>query len=166
MGSNLVTLVVTPDGWVVALGRGEVEGAIDLSAIRFCIGRGISLVDMVTLHTCDVAGTRMVILQGHLQACFFSSHNEPLAVLPDSCRPAKDISFVVAGTSAEGFHLVIIRPSHSYGRGGDVLWCDSRWNHDEINLTGIMYEVAPDAVQLSTLSTKWDPESQRIIVRD
>lgn len=165
--SQLVTLVVTPDGWIMGVASKEVEGAIDLSAIRFCIGKGISLIDGVSLHTCDIAGTRMVTLQGSLTERFFAMHrHKPLALLPESCRPPCELPFIVAGSSPGGFHLLIAYPSHGFGCGGDLLWRDSIWNHDKVSLTGIMYEVSHDAVQHSTLDTKWAGESQKIFVED
>lgn len=165
--SNLVTLIVLPDGWVLGSSSRNVEGAIDLSAIRFSIGRGISLIDDVTLHTCDLKGTRMVTLQGSLSGRFHAVHSQkPLALIPESCRPPCELPFVVAGDSPGGFHLVIASPSHGFGTGGDLIWRDSIWNHDAINLTGIMYEVATDALDFSTLNAKWTAESQKIFVED
>jgi len=165
--SQLVTLVVTPDGWIMGVAGKEVEGAIDLSAIRFCIGRGISLIDEVSLHHCDIGGTRMVTLQGTLTQRYFAVHShKPLALLPESCRPPRELPFITAGSSPGGFHLLIAFPSHGFGCGGDLLWRDSIWNHDKISLTGIMYEVAEDAMLHSTLDTKWGAESQKIFVED
>jgi hypothetical protein len=164
---HLVTLIVTPDGWICGVSSKEAEGAIDLSAIRFCVGGGISLVDEVSLHTVDIAGTRMVALQGALNERFFSvDSHKPLALLPESCRPPKELPFIVAGSSPGGFHLLMARQERGYGVGGDIFWRDSIWNHDQINLSGMMFEVAPDAVQFSTLSSSWTSEGLKIFVKD
>jgi len=165
--SHLVTLVITTDGWISGVSSRETEGAIDLSAIRFSIGGGISLVDEVSLHTCDVAGTRLVTLQGVLTERFFAVHSsKPLALLPESCRPPRELPFVVAGTSPGGFHLLMTRPSKGMGVGGDLMWRDSIWNHDQINLTGMMFEVAAEVVSISTLGTKWTGETLKVFVKD
>eukprot|EP00427_Karlodinium_veneficum_P033730 CAMPEP_0169197408 /NCGR_PEP_ID=MMETSP1016-20121227/8256_1 /TAXON_ID=342587 /ORGANISM="Karlodinium micrum, Strain CCMP2283" /LENGTH=281 /DNA_ID=CAMNT_0009274061 /DNA_START=525 /DNA_END=1370 /DNA_ORIENTATION=+ len=165
--SNLVTLIVMPDGWILGSSGREVEGSIDLSAIRFSVGRGISLIDDVTLHTCDLQGTRMVSLQGTLSERFYAVHNvRPLALLPESCRPPSTAAFIVAGSSPGGYHLIILAPRYGFGTGGDLVWRDSIWNHDHINMTGIMFEVATDALEHSALSSKWSGESQKIFVED
>jgi len=165
--SHLVTLLVTPDGWISGISAREVAGTIDLSAIRFCVSGGISLVDEVSLHTIDIGGTRMVCLQGTLTERFYVVHNQrPLVLFPESCRPPRELPFIVAGTSPGGFHLLMARPTHGCGVGGDLMWRDSIWNHDRINLTGLMFEVAEDALQVSTLSSSWTGESLRIFVND
>eukprot|EP00927_Polykrikos_kofoidii_P065458 TRINITY_DN61204_c0_g1_i1.p1 TRINITY_DN61204_c0_g1~~TRINITY_DN61204_c0_g1_i1.p1 ORF type:complete len:450 (+),score=62.45 TRINITY_DN61204_c0_g1_i1:39-1388(+) len=165
--SHLVTLVVTPDGWVNLLATRESEGAIDISAIRFCTQGGISLIDEVTLHTVDVGGTRMVSLQGTLTERFFTVHSfKPLGLLPESCRPPRDLSFVVSGNSAGGFHLLEAKPKFDRGCGGELMWRDSIWNHDQINLTGVMFEVSADVLHVSTLSSQWTGESLQVFVRD
>lgn len=166
-GSHLVTLVVTPDGWITGVSNREVEGFVDLSAVRFCVSRGISLMDQVSLHTVDVGGSRMVTLQGTLEEKFFlADGGKPLALLPESCRPPQEMHFVVAGTSAGGFHLLSVEPSHGFGVGGDLLWQDSTWNHDQMHLTGIMYEVAQDAMRCATLDSTWTGESLQVFVKD
>lgn len=165
--SHLVTLVVTAEGWISLVCARETEGAIDLSAVRFCTDGGISLIDQVSLHTVDVGCTRMVTLQGTLTERFHTVHSfKPLALLPESCRPPRDLPFVVSGTSAGGFHLLVARPSYDMGVGGDLMWRDSIWNHDQIHLTGMMYEISPDAVHVSTLSSKWTGESLQVFVCD
>jgi len=78
--SRLVTLTALPSGWIVAeAGPGDrdeavVGSSIDLSAIRFSVGKGLSLIDEVYLHICDVAGTRLVCLQGTLGDRSFDMH--------------------------------------------------------------------------------------------
>jgi len=146
--SSLVTLVVTPEGDILGVGGTEPEGTIDLSAIRFCTGKGISLVDGVSLHTLDVQGTRLVTLQGQLSNRWWNRDNRhPLALLPESCRPPSNLHFIVTGTSAGGFHLLQVRPSFGFGCGGDLMWIDGVWNRDRLHLTGVFFEVAPDAVK-------------------
>lgn len=165
--SNLVTLVVMPDGWILGSSSRNISGAIDLSAVRFCIGKGICLIDEVSLHTCELDGTRMVTLQGTLSERFYAVHSQkPLALLPESCRAPSEMAFIVAGNASGGFHLISLHPTHGFGTGGDLHWRDSIWNHDKINLTGIMFEVAADALEHSTLNTKWGTDSQKIFVED
>lgn len=164
--SSLVTLVVLPDGWICGVSTREIEGAVDLSAIRFCLGGGISLIDEVSLHTVDVSGSRIVCLQGMLTTRYFSVHShKPLAILPESCRPPQELPFVVAGTRS-GFNLLMVRALRGGGVGGDIMWRDSYWNHDNISLTGLMYEVHPEVLSISTLNSTWTGESLKIFVRD
>jgi hypothetical protein len=123
------------------------------------MSRGLSLVDSVTLHTVEVNGTRMVTLQGSLTERFFSMHSaRPLGVLPESCQPPREIPFIVAGAAPGGFHLVKIKPSRGMGVGGELAWGDSRWNHDQIHFTGIMYSVSDHALTCSTLDNTWSGE--------
>merc|ERR1719222_787999 len=58
------------------------------------------------------------------------------------------------------------RPMRGCGVGGDLIWRDSIWNHDQIHLTGMMFEVASDAIQFSALSASWTGESLKIFVKD
>jgi len=166
--SHLVTIVVTPDGMISGMSVQEKEAAIDLSAIRFAIDGGISLVDQVSLHTVDVAGSRLVTLQGTLAAgSYFMTHKaKAIALLPESCRPPQDYPFVTSGSCHGGFHLLTLRPLKSNGVGGDLWWKDSVWNHDQIHLTGVMYEVAEGAMSASTLDSNWKPESLKVFVQD
>jgi len=148
---ELVALVVRPDGWVQGFGRGQAAGVLDLSAVRFSIDRGIALVDEVRMHTCDFAGIRMVMLQGHLATRSFKVHTDTrLGLLPKACRPHSDQAFVVAGVRAGNFHLVIAQSSEAFGVGGELIWADSLWRYaDEINLSGIIYVASAEAMRLS-----------------
>merc|ERR1719324_1574675 len=163
--SQLVTLIVTPEGYILGVGGREPEGTIDLSAIRFCTGKGISLVDDVSLHTCDIQGTRLVTLQGRLANRWWTrDHRHPLALLPESCRPPCEQYFIVTGTSSGGFHLLQVRPSFSFGCGGDLMWKDGVWNRDKVNLTGVMFEVAPDAVKHTVFAA--GREGAAVLIKD
>mmetsp|Transcript_20470 Transcript_20470/g.52010 ORF Transcript_20470/g.52010 Transcript_20470/m.52010 type:complete len:463 (-) Transcript_20470:23-1411(-) len=165
--TNLVTLVVTPEGWITGVSPKETQGSIDLSAVRFAVGSGISIVDNVTLHTVDLAGSRMVTLQGALNQRFFvTDRKKPLGILPESCRPPCDLTFVTTGSSAGGFHLLSLVPKSLGGVGGDLKWLDSVWGSDAIHLTGIMYEVSPDALSASTWDSAWTEESLKVFVQD
>lgn len=165
--AHLVTLTVDTDGWICGFASREPEGALDLSAIRFCVGGGISLVDEVSLHTVDIAGTRLVNLQGCMSDRFFAVHShKALALLPESCRPPGDRPFVVAGASFGGYHLLVAKAAYGLGCGGDLTWRDSVWNRDKIHFTGIMYEISPDALQFSTLNAQWSGEQMSIFVQD
>jgi len=165
--SNLVTLMAMPDGWILCSASQKIQGIIDLSAVRFCVGSGICLVGGVSVHTCELEGTRMITLQGSLSDRFFATHSQnPLALLPESCRPAGDLNYVTSGNSVGSFHLIVINPSRGFGTGGDVYWRDSLWNHDEIHFTGIMFEVAADALTHSTETSKWGGESQKLYIEE
>jgi len=175
LSQRLLALTVHPSGWITAeagpKGREEVEvgSSIDLSAIRFCTGRGIPLVDDVRLHVCNVAGTRVVCLQGDLnERCFDVHGRKPLALLPESCRPAEETHFIVSGQCG-GFHLLTARPFSSFtaGSGGDICWKDGKWNRDVLSLNGIIFEVSIDSLRHpNPLESRETGESQVIAVLD
>lgn len=163
--SQLVTLIVTPEGYILGVGGREPEGTIDLSAIRFCTGKGISLIDDVSLHTCDIQGSRLVTLQGRLSNRWWTrDHRHPLALLPESCRLRSEQYFIVSGTSSGGFHLLHVRPGFSFGSGGDIMWKDGVWNRDKINLTGVMFEVSADAITHPVFAA--GREGAAVLIRD
>jgi hypothetical protein len=145
-------------------------GAIDLSAIRFSVQGGMSLVDNVCLHEYDFAGTRMVLLQGSLFERNFKSddRSKPLAILPASCLPPRTLNFVVAGTRAGGFHLLAVQPTRSFGKGcgAELRWRDSIWIRDEIHLSGVMYQVDPRALEHSLEDVQWSRESAKIFLKE
>jgi len=163
IGSSLATIVVTPEGDVLKHGGGTPEASIDLSAIRFCTDKGISLVDEVSVHAIDVAGSRLVTLQGVLLERNWQGVGvkKQLAHLPESCRPAKDLHFIVPGMSREGFHLVHVTPGGSAGCSGEITWKDSIWLKDKINLTGVMFEVSKDVMDLQLHKTENEMEVAR-----
>lgn len=164
ISTSLATILVTPDGDIIKIGGGTPEASIDLSAIRFCTDKGISLVDEVSVHTVDIGGTRLVTLQGRMleQSWRLGGANKVLTSLPESCRPGKDMHFVVPGVSREGFHLVHVKPLSGTGHGGDITWKDSIWVRDRINLTGIMYEVASSAMHISVHKSDEEKEVSRL----
>jgi len=186
--SHLLTLVVTPEGWILGLAahasaptrcdagmpalgcsRDGATGAIDLSAIRFSIRGGISLIDSVTLQECNVAGTRLIILQGHLsERCFRTDRAKPLSLLPESCRPPRNLNFVVSGSRAGSFNLLAVQPAKSFdaGCGAELLWRDSVWIKDDIHLSGIIYEVEPRALGHSLIDMKWSTKSGKIFLKE
>jgi len=173
--SRLVTLTALPSGEIVTEvgpgGRDEVTvgSSIDLSAIRFSTGRGISLIDDVCLHICDVGGTRIAGLQGELSERCFELHGRKLvALLPESCRPPQKTHFVVSGTCG-GFHLMAVRPTTTYtaGGNGDLVWQDGKWNRDIISMNGIMFEVAAASLQFpNPLEERSITEGQAIAIMD
>jgi hypothetical protein len=160
ISSSLATIMVTPDGEITKIGGGSPEASIDLSAIRFCTDRGISLVDEVSVHAVDIAGSRLVTLQGVLLERSWAAGGvkKQLATLPESCRPAKDLHFIVPGMSREGYHLVHVRPTSAKGSAGEVMWTDSIWIRDRINLTGVMFEVSQDVLNLRLHKTDEEME--------
>lgn len=150
-GSNrysLATLLVTPDGWITKAAGRSPEDIIDLSAIRFCTDKGISLMDEVTVHTVDAGNGRLVSLQGALRHKHWNlgDHLKPLLTLPESCRLPQPLIFIVPGTSVESYHVVSLRKLDIAGCGAEVHWCDSIWIRDRINLTGVMYEADTSAL--------------------
>lgn len=149
INSSLATIMITPDGEITKIGGGTPEATIDLSAIRFCTDRGISLVDEVSVHAVDIAGSRLVTLQGVLLEKSWGQGGvkKQLATLPESCRPSKELHFIVPGMSREGYHLVHVKRGIG-GKAGEIYWEDSIWIRDRINLTGVMFEVSQDALDL------------------
>lgn len=152
--SRLVTLLLLPDGNLFAesgpAGRDEVQrgAVIDLSAVRFCTGNGISLIDDALLYLCDVNGTRIICLQGQVGERFFKvAGRKRLALLPSSCTPPEELAFVAPGTSG-GYHLLMAKPHSERGLtgSGELLWRDSIWARDSICLNGLMWEAAPVAL--------------------
>ena len=149
--SRLVAVEARPDGQlVVELGGGGLPAgsAVDLSAVRFCLGGGISLADGARLHVCDVAGTRLVCLQGDLEERRFAADGRrPLASFPAGCEPPAETAFVVPGGST-GFHLVSVgaRSGARDREACGVVWWDSQWHHDAVSLNGVVYEVSPEAL--------------------
>jgi hypothetical protein len=167
INSSLATILVTPDGDITKLAGGSKEATLDLSAIRFCTDRGISLVDEVSVHAVDIAGSRLVTLQGVLleRSWQHGGVKKQLATLPESCRPAQDLHFIVPGISREGYHLVHVRPDSK--NAGEILWKDSIWIRDRINLTGVMFEVSPDVLGLRVHKTEEEMEvSKQALMQD
>jgi len=160
INSSLATIVITPNGEISKLCGGSPEASLDLSAIRFCTDRGISLVDEVSVHAVDIAGSRLVTLQGVLleRSWQHVGAKKQLATLPESCRPERDLHFVVPGMSREGYHLVHVRPTNVKGSAGDITWKDSIWIRDRINLTGVMFEVSQDVLNLRLHKTEEEME--------
>jgi len=76
--------------------------------------------------------------------------------------------FVVPGTSQHGFHLVHVRQVATAGSGGEITWKDSIWNRDRINLTGVMFEVAEDAIQhpLTRRTEQEDEVARQALMQD
>merc|ERR1719198_327334 len=108
------------------------------------------------------------MLQGSLAPRNWRRHSkQSLAILPENCRPPKELTYIVAGSSSGGFHLVRVRPAPSFnvGRGGDLMWSDGIWIRDRIHLTGVMFEVAPEAVQISEYNSK-DNSLRDILIRE
>lgn len=163
----LVWLVVTPDGWIQGVARNEKRCIVDLSAVRFCLGRGVAIADEVRLHSCDVGGSRLVVLQGALDRRIFSQHGlTNLTYLPQACRPKTEIAFVVSGRRAGGFHLVTVKQTAIRGFGAEIIWSDSLWEHDRINLSGVMFETTADALQHSLEVAQWTENRKKVIVSE
>lgn len=166
-GAGLVALDLAPDGWITCAGRPRSRSVVDLGAVRFCLGRGLSLLDGVRLHTCDAAGGRVVLLQGALAQRAPGGPGGVVASMPSSCRPSRALPFVAAGSRAGGFHLLLVRPGGALRAGGEVAWGDSKWQGvDEVSLSGVMFEVAPEALQLSLSAQPWTANRRAIAIGD
>mmetsp|Transcript_113028 Transcript_113028/g.200349 ORF Transcript_113028/g.200349 Transcript_113028/m.200349 type:complete len:550 (+) Transcript_113028:94-1743(+) len=163
----LVWLVVTPDGWIQGVARHEARCIVDLSAVRFCLGRGIAIADEVRLHSCDFGGSRMVVLQGILDRRIFSQHGMMrLTYLPQACRPKTETVFATSGRRAGGYHLITVKPTDTIGFGAEIIWSDSIWEHDGINLSGVAFEAAAESLQHSLEVAQWTENRKKIIVSE
>jgi len=166
-GRHLIKLVVTADGWVHCHSGRLTEGVCDLRGIRFGLARGISVMDEVRLQICHLRGRCLVILQGKMECRHFEECGaKPLALLPQACQPPTDRPFIVAGTRDGGFHLLCVRRTTTLGMGGEITWNDSIWHRDAINLSGIMYEAAPEATQFAAQLNAWTPVRKQIVIRE
>lgn len=159
---SLATLLVTPDGWITKVCGRHHEDLIDLSGVRFCNDKGIALVDQVSVHTADCPTGRLVSLQGALrQLNWRAGHwQKSLMTLPESCRPKDMLTYVVAGTSRESYHVVDLLPVNTPGCGAEMYWHDSIWLKDRVYLNGVMYEAAPSALLCTSLA---DSEEARVV---
>jgi len=164
---KLVSLSVQPDGWVQGEGSLETRCAIDLGAIRFSLSRGMALVDEARLHVATLAnGRRFVVLQGSLAPRSFSALAGPVAIaqMPKACRPRPE-AFVATGTRPGNFHLLHARVAAD--GGGELVWCDAKFQcMDEVHVSGVAYEVAPEALLFSLRDHSWTDNRRRIVVRD
>ncbi|CAK0893989.1 unnamed protein product [Prorocentrum cordatum] len=140
-------LLARPDGLIVQVGGPCAGTSIDVGAVRFFQDRGISLADEVSLHVLDVAGTRIVNLQGSLrQKEFRGCCRAALAKLPVSCRPPGSLVFITAGDGPGAFNMIGLTPhtgSSEHGHGGELHWRDSFWRRDKLNMSGVTFEVDP-----------------------
>jgi len=171
--SHLVTLIVTPDGWISGFGLRDTEGAVDLSAVRFSTSRGMALTDAVRAHVCDVSGDRMVVLQGPVAERQFGDYracsrhcSRLLLELPEICQPQHEQAFIVAGGRNGGFHLIRTKFSPHVGSGGGLEWADCVYNRDSIHLSGLLYRAAPQVAQLPLDINDWIPMKRFVVVRD
>merc|ERR1719162_291121 len=95
----------------------------------------------------------------------FQTHGgKCLLSLPETCRPAHEMKFVVAGRRAGGFHLLTIKPSFAFGVGADVFWSDGMLDFDMINLSGVIYQASPEALKLSVEVVTCNSNRNKIVV--
>jgi len=174
VSSTLITLVCQPDGCImVEAGRDHAiwpGSVIDLSAIRFCKGGGVSLIDDVMLHLCDVNGTRIVCLQGTMnERSFEIAGRTALSLLPSCARIPKETFFITPGLRGSCFHLLLARPRGEgrIGGTGDLIWSDSRWHRDTICVNGVMWEADAEALLIENpLEATQVTESQVVLIMD
>eukprot|EP00933_Yihiella_yeosuensis_P018408 TRINITY_DN15119_c0_g1_i1.p1 TRINITY_DN15119_c0_g1~~TRINITY_DN15119_c0_g1_i1.p1 ORF type:complete len:512 (+),score=87.59 TRINITY_DN15119_c0_g1_i1:127-1662(+) len=166
--SSLVHLTVDPDGWICGRSTREMEGAIDLSAVRFCIQGGISLMDEVSVHTVDVADTRLVCIQGTCSDRFHTIDSaKALGCIPESCRPNQEgLAFVTAGSGPGAFNLMTMKKIQGGGIGAELFWKDGIWNRDGVSVSGVMYEVSKCAMPFSLVDASWSPFLLRAFVTE
>lgn len=146
--SQLVVLVVDTEGWLTCVGLCHAQVAVDLTAVRFCMGSGLSIIDDIRLHTVDLSGRRWVCLQGTLDQRLLSAfRTKPLLHLARACRPASDTAFVVSGSRAGSFNLLRVRASPRDDDESDLVWLDAVFRKDELHCTGVFYEAAETALQ-------------------
>lgn len=165
--AQLVMLDARPDGWIRCLGKAGVKCAIDLSAVRFSLSPGLSLVDSVRIHALNVGSRRMVMLQGVLAPRALSSGPALLAPLKSGLRPWHALPFVAAGSRWGRFHLMFVRPTKGQRSGGDLVWGDSKWQGtDEVSLSGIFYDVDPEELRFPLEVESWTPNKKTLVVAD
>jgi len=165
--AQLVMLDARPDGWIRCFGKSGVKCAIDLSAVRFSISPGLSLIDSVRFHALNVGSRRMVMLQGVLDPRALSSGPALLAPLKPGLRPCRATPFVATGSRWGRFHLMLVRPTKGRRSGGDLVWCDSKWQGtDEVSLSGIFYDVDPEELRFPLELESWTPNKRTLVVAD
>lgn len=164
--SQLATLTVTPDGWVQAEGAMGCRMSLDLGALRFSLSRGLALVDEVRLHSCDLPDRRLVVLQGRTAALTFQGGRAScLTTLPVSCQPADAKHFIASGSRDGNYHLVSVHPTQR--SGGELFWCDSKFQcMDQLSLSGVLFEVAPAALQHALGERAWTESRREFVVRE
>lgn len=170
---QLVTLTVAPDGWIRIEASLETlaRSAVDLGAIRFSLDRGLALIDEVRLHTCTLDdGRRLAVVQGCLAARAFHAEGSPLLIthLPTSCRPRAPTPFIVPGARPGSYHLLVVRPASLRGLGGDVAWCDNKFQCTEVvSLSGLLYEVGDWEASLRAPEVRvWTLNRKLIVVAE
>lgn len=164
---QLVVLVVTPDGWIQGVSGRTTWSTLDLSAIRFSLSIGMAIEDDVRMHTCEHAGGRIVLLQGLLGERKFSTHGcVSLTSLPKACQPAQELSFIVVGRRAGSFQLMTVKPTRAVGAGAEIIWNDGTLDYDMINLSGVIYEAAPQALAFSIEKADWTSNRKKIAITD
>jgi len=88
-----------------------------------------------------------------------------IATLPPSCRPCSVVHFIASGARDGNYHLVAVHPSNELG--GDVSWCDSKFQCvDQVSLSGVMFEVAADALEHALEDRSWTENRRQFVVRE
>lgn len=166
-GLSLGRLKVARDGWLYVESV-KCGCLIDLGGVRFAIGGGLPLAESVQVFACNLSSQRLVMLQGMVSEKVFDLWpGDPLIKLPPDFKPPATCPFVVPGARSGGFHLIDIAPSLS---GGHLCWRDSVWNRDEIELTGVTYELNATGANLgclpSALIGTWSSARRNIVISD
>ncbi|CAE7684871.1 EGH1 [Symbiodinium microadriaticum] len=160
---SLKTVAVNRDGMI--LGSLQPGCALDLSGIRFAMHGGFPLIDGIQLFSCKVGSQRFGILQGRTSTRFFHvSEDRALASIPADFTPSQRIAFAIPGAREGGFHLLHLEPGT---QGGQLQWSDAVWNRDELEISGVIFEMLGDVNCLpSALVSSWSEARRGIVLMD
>ena len=160
---SLAALSVTREGKIV--GNLQPGCTLDLSGIRFATQGGFPLSEGIQLFSFKVGTQRFGILQGRTSTKFFQVvAQRALASLPADFTPVERLAFAIPGTRSGGFHLLHLVPS---SHGGQLQWSDAVWNRDELEISGIIFEMLSDVSCIpSTLISNWSEARREIVLMD
>ncbi|CAE7474734.1 EGH1 [Symbiodinium necroappetens] len=160
---SLKTVAVNREGMI--LGSLQPGCALDLSGIRFAMHGGFPLIDGIQLFSCKVGSQRFGILQGRTSTKFFHvSEDRALASIPADFTPSQRIAFAIPGAREGGFHLLHLEPG---SQGGQLQWSDAVWNRDELEISGVIFEMLGDVNCLpSALVSSWSEARRGIVLMD
>ena len=160
---SLTALVVTREGKII----GEIKPgcSIDLSGVRFATRGGFPLTDGLQLFSCRIGAQRFGMLQGRTSTRFFNvTEDRALVSIPPDFTPTQGIAFAIPGARSGGFHLLHLEPSTD---GGKLHWRDAVWNRDELEVSGLIFEMLGDVQCLpSALISNWSEARRGIVLMD
>ncbi|CAE7188646.1 YIR007W [Symbiodinium pilosum] len=160
---SLAAIVVTREGMIVGdLPPGH---CVDLSGIRFATRGGFPLTDGIQLFSCRVGTQRFGMLQGRTSTKFFHVlEDRAIASIPPDFTPTQRIAFAAPGSRSKSFHLLHLEPSPA---GGDLRWSDAVFHRDELEISGVIFEMLGDVQCLpSALVSNWSEARRQIVLMD